>query len=118
MSKPVCVTWLNDGNLYEDALTRAGLIDRVELHSYKLDETIPDDIAARAEIMAGWRPGSYLKRMPRLRYVQAMTAGVDAWLASKDLREDITLCCARGTHRISMPENILGAIFHLTKPYM
>ena len=56
--------------------------------------------------------------MPRLRYIQAMTAGVDPWLASPDLSHDVTLCCARGSHRISMPENILGALFHITKPYM
>jgi phosphoglycerate dehydrogenase-like enzyme len=29
----------------------------------------------------------------------------------------MTLTCARGTHRESMPENILGALFHITKPY-
>jgi phosphoglycerate dehydrogenase-like enzyme len=27
------------------------------------------------------------------------------------------LTCARGTHKESMPENILGAIFHVAKPY-
>jgi glyoxylate/hydroxypyruvate reductase len=118
MSKPVCVVWLNESKLYEQALTRMGLIDRVELQKLKADEALPDDLAARAEILMGQRPGNYLKRMPRLRWIQAMTAGVDPWLASPDLRRDVTLCCARGTHRISMPENILGAIFHLTKPYM
>ena len=56
--------------------------------------------------------------MPRLRWIQAHTAGVDPWLASPDLSSEVTLCCARGSHRISMPENILGALFHLTKPYM
>jgi phosphoglycerate dehydrogenase-like enzyme len=29
----------------------------------------------------------------------------------------MTLTCARGTHRVQMPENILGALFHITKPY-
>ena len=66
----------------------------------------------------GWRPGNALKRMPKLRWLQAMTAGVEMWLGRPDLRDDVTLCCARGTHRVSMPENILGAMFHLTKPYM
>ena len=56
--------------------------------------------------------------MPRLRWIQAMTAGVEAWLESPDLPSEVTLCCARGSHRISMPENILGALFHVTKPYM
>ena len=118
MTKPVCVIWLNDAKLYEDALTRAGLADRLELHAVKMDEPIPGEIAERADILVGWRPAADLARMPRLRWIQAMTAGVEAWLESPDLRDDVALCCARGSHRISMPENILGALFHLTKPYM
>ena len=55
--------------------------------------------------------------MPKLRWVQALTAGVEGWLALPDLPSQLTLTCARGTHRESMPENILGALFHLTKPY-
>jgi phosphoglycerate dehydrogenase-like enzyme len=118
MSKPVCVVWMNDAKAYEQALARAGLTDKLEVHTLKLDQQISDDVAGRTDILMGWRPGSYLKKMPRLRWIQAMTAGVDPWLASPDLKTDITLCCARGTHRVSMPENILGALFHLTKPYM
>ena len=118
MSKPVCVVWMNEAKVYEQALRRTGLIDRFELHSLENDQTLPDDLAARTDILVGRRPGSYLKRMPRLRWIQAMTAGVDPWLASPHLSTEVTLCCARGSHRISMPENILGALFHLTKPYM
>ncbi len=118
MSKPVCVLWSNDAKAYEQALAHEHLLDCFELHSLKLDETIPDDLAARTEILAGWRPGGYLARMPRLRWIQTMTAGVDGWLAHPDLGTDVTITCARGSHRLSMPENILGAIFHLTKPYM
>ena len=118
MSKPVCVIWMNEAKTYEQALARAGLAEQFETHSFALDKTVPDDIAARTEALLGWRPASVLNRMPRLRWVQAMTAGVEMWLASPDLNKDVALCCARGTHRVSMPENILGAIFHLTKPYM
>lgn len=117
MSKPVCIVWLNEAKLFEQALARAGLADRVEMHGFKVDQSVPDELAARAELFAGWRPAPVMKQMPKLRYVQAMTAGVDAWLASPNLQHEVTLCCARGTHRVSMPENILGAIFHLTKPY-
>ncbi len=118
MSKTVCVVWMNDAKVYEQALARSGLAEKFELHGLAPDQPIPDDLAARTEVLLGWRPASVLKRMPRLRWVQAVTAGVDAWLASPDLSGDVTLCCARGSHRLSMPENILGAIFHLTKPYM
>ena len=55
--------------------------------------------------------------MPKLRWAQALTAGVEGWLALPDLPPALTLTCARGTHRESMAENILGALFHLTKPY-
>jgi phosphoglycerate dehydrogenase-like enzyme len=110
--------WVNEAKAYEQALARAGVIDRFELHAVKREEKLPEDLAERADILVGWRPGSYLKRMPRLRWVQAQTAGVESWLASPDLGTEVTLCCARGSHRISMPENILGALFHLTKPYM
>jgi glyoxylate/hydroxypyruvate reductase len=118
MEKPVCVVWHNEAKAYEKALTREGLVDRFELHTLKIDETLSDDLAERTQVLVGWRPGNHLRRMPKLRWIQAVTAGVDPWLASPDLRRDVTLTCARGSHRISMPENILGALFHLTKPYM
>jgi glyoxylate/hydroxypyruvate reductase len=118
MEKPVCVVWMNEAKVYEEALTRAGLADKFELHTLKVDDKLTDDLAERAEVLAGWRPGPHLKRMPRLRWIQAQTAGVEGWLGHPDLRANVTICCARGSHRISMPENILGALFHLTKPYM
>ncbi len=118
MSKPVCVVWTNEQKDYEQALTRAGLIDRIELHCVRREDSLPEDLTARADILVAWKPGSYLRRMPRLRWIQAMTAGVESWLESPDLPKHVTLCCARGSHRISMPENILGALFHITKPYM
>jgi phosphoglycerate dehydrogenase-like enzyme len=108
---------MNEAKVYEQALARAGLADKFELHGLNPDQAIPDDVAERTEALLTRRPASVLKRMPRLRWVQAVNAGVDPWLASPNLRADVTLCCARGIHRISMPENILGAIFHLTKPY-
>ena len=62
-------------------------------------------------------PAGMLAQMPKLRWAQALTAGVEHWLARADLPPGMTLTCARGTHRVQMPENILGALFHITKPY-
>lgn len=55
--------------------------------------------------------------MPKLRWVQSMMAGVEGWLALPDLPADLLLTCARGTHVESMPENILGALLYVAKPY-
>jgi len=42
---------------------------------------------------------------------------MEGWLALPDLPPRLVLTCARGTHRVQMPENILAALFHLTKPF-
>jgi phosphoglycerate dehydrogenase-like enzyme len=118
MSKPVCVIWNDEPALYEEALARAGVAGRLEVHALTLGDPLPDEVAARAEMLVAWKSGDYLKRMPRLRWIQSMTAGVEAWLARPELRPEVALTNARGSHRIPMPENILGALFHLTKPYM
>lgn len=118
MSKPVCLLWLDDFKSYERALADAGIADRFELHGVKREDKPPEDLIPRVEVLAGWNPGGLLGRMPKLRWVQAMTAGVEAWLGAPGLRDEVSLCCARGSHRHSMSENILGALFHLTKPYM
>jgi phosphoglycerate dehydrogenase-like enzyme len=55
--------------------------------------------------------------MPKLRWIQAMTAGVEGWLALPDLPARVVLTCARGTHREAMPENIIGALLFVAKPY-
>ncbi|MBM3344565.1 MAG: D-2-hydroxyacid dehydrogenase [Betaproteobacteria bacterium] len=118
MTKPVCVFWMNEAKVFEQALAQAGLTQHFEVHSFAPEQAVPEAVAARAEVLVGWRAHGAFAGMPKLRYLQAMTAGVDHWLASPHVRPDITLCCARGSHRIPMPENILGAVFHLTKPYM
>jgi phosphoglycerate dehydrogenase-like enzyme len=118
MNKAVCTLWVDDPAVFSSALSEAGLAERFELHELKRGDAIPDDLARRTEVLVGWRPGAYLERMPNLRWIQALTAGVESWLGHPALPRDTALSCARGSHRLSMPENILGALFHLTKPYM
>jgi glyoxylate/hydroxypyruvate reductase len=118
VSGPVVLLWLDQADVYRAAAERAGLAGRVELHAVRAGAEPPAKLAARCEALLGWgvTPG-FFARAPRLRWVQALTAGVEAWLARADLPTGLILTCARGTHRVQMPENILAALFHLTKPY-
>jgi phosphoglycerate dehydrogenase-like enzyme len=116
--RPLVLLWIPEAGPYRQALERAGLERRVELVHVPPTETPAPELLARTEAMLAYRSGpGVLARMPALRWIQALTAGVEGWLALPDLPPHLVLTCARGTHRVQMPENILGALFHLTKPY-
>jgi phosphoglycerate dehydrogenase-like enzyme len=119
MSDPTRVLlWTDAPSPYIDAIANAGLSARVAVEALARNDTPTDAQRADTEAMLAWgAPRGLLPEMPKLRWVQALTAGVEGWLALPDLPARLTLSCARGTHRDSMPENILGALFHLTKPY-
>ncbi|MSP00348.1 MAG: D-2-hydroxyacid dehydrogenase [Acetobacteraceae bacterium] len=110
--------WSDGPTPYTDAIAAAGLAGRVSVEILARKDQPSDAQLARTEAMLAWgAPAGLLPRMSSLRWAQALTAGVEGWLALPDLPPDLTLTCARGTHRESMPENILGALFYLTKPY-
>jgi phosphoglycerate dehydrogenase-like enzyme len=110
--------WTDAPAAYLDAIQAAGLADRVAVDTLPRKEKPSAEQLARTEaMMAGAVPAGLLPTMPRLRWAQAMSAGVDNWLALPDLPSGLTLTCARGTHTESMPENIIGALFHVAKPY-
>ena len=115
---PRVLLWTDAPAPYVDAIATAGLAERVAVEALPRKDTPTQAQRADTEAMLAWgAPAGLLPHMPKLRWVQALTAGVEGWLALPDLPRDLTLTCARGTHRESMPENILGALFHLTKPY-
>ena len=118
MTKPLLLLWTDGAEPYARAIAEAGLADRLWIETLPRAATPDDALLAEAEAVLSWGPpAGMLARMPKLRFVQALTAGVEHWLARADLPADLALSCARGTHRVQMPENILGALFHITKPY-
>jgi glyoxylate/hydroxypyruvate reductase len=75
-------------------------------------------VLAEAEAVLAWSaPAGIFREMPRLRWVQSQTVAMDAWLARDDLDAQVALTCARGVHRVQMPENILGALLYVTRPF-
>ncbi len=110
--------WTDTPGPYIDAIAHAGLSARVVVEALARKDAPTQAQRADTEVMLAWgAPRGLLPAMPKLRWAQALTAGVEGWLALSDLPVHLTLTCARGTHRDSMPENIVGALFHLTKPY-
>ena len=117
-AKPLMLVMLPDSKVFREGLEKAGIASRYEIADVA-PGTKPDaDKLARAEVvLAMAAPPGLLAEMPKLKWVQAMTVGVDHWLTRKDLSPKHVLTAARGTHRVQMPENILGALFHITKKY-
>ena len=110
--------WTDTPQSYIEAIHRAGLGDRISIETAGRGDTLSNTQKQATEVLlAVGVPAGLLPAMPSLRWAQALTAGVEGWLALPDLPDNLTLTCARGTHRESMPENILGALFHITKPY-
>lgn len=112
------VLWTDSTAGYVDAIKAAGLGDRVAIEAVPRKEKLSGEQMARTEVLMAYvaQPG-VLPAMPKLRWVQVMTAGVENWLALPDLPPALTLTCARGTHAEAMPENIIGALFYVAKPY-
>jgi phosphoglycerate dehydrogenase-like enzyme len=110
--------WTDSTAAYMDAIKAAGLADRVTVDTLPRKEKPSAEQVVRTEaLMAYTVPPGVLSAMPKLRWAQCMMAGVESWMVLPDLPANLTLTCARGTHEESMPENILGALFYVAKPY-
>lgn len=117
MSRTVLL-WMENAALYRDAATAAGIDANLDWQMLPPNDQPSADQLANTEMMLTWgAPPGLLAKMPKLRWIQTPNTGIANWLTRPDLRDDIQLSCGRGIHRVQMPENILGALFHLTKPY-
>lgn len=115
---PRLLLWHDNPGPYAEAIEAAGLAGRVRVDALPRTASPSAGQLAETEAMLAWgAPAGLLPRMPKLRWAQSLTAGVEGWLALPDLPPGLALTCARGTHGDSMPENILGALFHIAKPY-
>ena len=108
--------WTNEAEPYRAAAEAAGFGDRFAFVTAPFPAEPEDALLAQAEALLAWRPPKALTtRAPRLRWAQSLTAGMEQWLAAPDLPPALTLTCARGTHRLQMPEHILAALFVASK---
>jgi phosphoglycerate dehydrogenase-like enzyme len=116
--RPRLLLWTQSPAPYLEAVKAAGLADRVAIDTLAPGAKPSAEQLAQAEVLMAYHmPPGVLGAMPKLRWAQAMTAGVEGWIALPDLPPALLLTCARGTHEESMPENIIGALFYVAKPY-
>ena len=110
--------WTDNTAPYLEAIQQVGLADRVAVDTLpRKDKPSAEQLARTEALMATAVPPGVLPAMKKLRWAQAMSAGVEHWFALPDLPKDLTLTCARGTHTESMPENIMAGLFYVAKPY-
>lgn len=89
----------------------------VEVLTYAPDRPLPDDLlAAEAAVVWGFAAanlGDFARRMPNLRWVQAMTAGPDALLAA-GLPDGVQITVGRGFHDATVTEHATALTLALT----
>jgi len=91
-SRTHVLLWTDSTAAYLDAIKAAGMADRVVVDTLPRKEKPSADQMARTEaLMAIGVPPGLLPAMPKLRWAQAMTAGVEGWLALPDLPENLML---------------------------
>ena len=117
-NRPRLLLWTDNPGPYVDAMAHAGLSERATIDTLGRKDAPSDQQRRETQVLLAMGvPPGLLPTMPNLRWAQSLTAGGEGWMALPDLPDGLTLTSARGTHRESMPENILGALFHITKPY-
>ena len=113
---PTVLVWVDQPEPYLAAAKAAGLPQQFELVVAPFPAEPDDALLARADALLAWRPPrDAARRAPRLRWAQSLTGGMEQWLAAPDLPASVTLTCARGTHRVQMPEHILAGLFLASK---
>jgi len=113
---PTVLLWTSEPEPYVRAAEAAGLARELRFTTAAFPAEPDDALLAGAEVLLAWRPPRELgRRAPRLRWAQSLTGGMEGWLAARDVPAELVLTCARGTHRVQMPEHILAGLFIASK---
>jgi phosphoglycerate dehydrogenase-like enzyme len=115
----VVLLWNDEPGPYLAAAQAEGLERDFEFVTAPFPGEPEEAALAQADVLLAWRPPKAMAtRARRLAWVQSLTGGMDQWLASPDVPPTVTLTCARGTHRLQMPEHIVGALFLIAKQFV
>jgi len=84
----------------------------------KREELIP--CLPRTEIMItlfAWPDAEMIRLAPNLKWIQALTAGVDFFPLDEIKKQGILLTCGRGIHRVYMAEYAIAAMINLARNF-
>jgi phosphoglycerate dehydrogenase-like enzyme len=77
-----------------------------------------DALLADAEVIAGFAPPqNILKRAPKLKWVQLMSAGADGVARTEIWQSDITITGVSGIHATPISEYVLGMMLQFSKKF-
>ena len=75
-----------------------------------------DELLAEAEVVYGLRfPQDFIRRAPNLKWVQAMSAGVNIFLDAEMVESPVTLTNVSGIHATPIGEFVLGLMLMFAK---
>lgn len=80
--------------------------------SFEIDHFVDPDV----EIIVGSRAPTDLTRLPRLRWLQVRSAGVEHLAADPPWRKGVRVTNARGVYAIPIGEYVTGAILRISQP--
>ena len=80
--KPLVLLWLNEADLYLKAASDAGLTQKIDFAKVGAGERPEPELSgARAAGVLAWGlPPGIIPSMPKLRWIQTLSAGVNTWL--------------------------------------
>jgi phosphoglycerate dehydrogenase-like enzyme len=75
-----------------------------------------DALLGQAEVLFGFRlPNDLLKRAPRLRWIQVMSAGVERFLTAEIIKSPVILTNVSGMHAVPISEWVIGVMLMFAK---
>jgi phosphoglycerate dehydrogenase-like enzyme len=111
MSKPVLLSLVN---FTEDQLQKLRAVSpqiEVQQMSDASFEDLPEELRQRVEIMYGWgRHFGEAHRLPRLKWIQTHSAGVDYLFNQPVWQREVILTSMNGIHAVPMAEHALAMI--------
>ena len=96
-------------------LTDASDIAKAERDGDATAKSRLDALLAEAEVIFGRLPENPIARAPKLKWVQAVSAGVDRWQNTGIMDSSVILTSSSGIHATSISEFVLGFMLMIVK---